>query len=49
MILVPVGLILAFVGMVKQERPAKYCIIGFVLNMLWFAVPLFFMCVSVVF
>jgi len=38
-ILVPLGLISAFVGVVRQEEPKKYCIIGFILNMLWFLLP----------
>jgi hypothetical protein len=33
--LIPAGLIIASVGLVKQETPRKYCIIGLSLNLLW--------------
>jgi len=36
--LIPAGLILAIIGLVKKETPRKYCIIGLGLNLLWLLV-----------
>ncbi len=33
--LIPAGLIIAIVGLIKKEIPRKYCIIGLCLNLLW--------------
>ncbi len=33
--LIPTGLIIAIVGLVKKETPRKFCIIGLCLNLLW--------------
>jgi hypothetical protein len=49
MMLIPLGLGSAFVGILKQEEPRKYCVIGFVLNLLWFLLPLLGLCAGLVF
>lgn len=36
--LIPAGLIIAIVGLLKPETPRKYCIIGLCLNLLWLLV-----------
>lgn len=41
--LIPVGLVIAIVGLLKQETPRKYCIIGLCLNLLWLLVVGFMM------
>ena len=45
-VLVPVGLVLAFVGALRQERPKRYPIVGFILNMLWFLLAIFGYCMA---
>jgi hypothetical protein len=39
---IPTGLSLAFVGAIKGEKPIRFVITGFVLNSLWFLLPVLF-------
>jgi hypothetical protein len=41
--LIPAGMILAIIGLIKKETPRKYCIIGLCLNLLWLLVVGFMM------